>query len=143
MGAYLASKQAARMLTWAIADRPAAMPVTANALNPAYVLTDQAKNVGELLKVVVTLTTFRAQSPLDDADTAIWLAGSPDVEGITGKFWNKRQRVRCRLRHPSAVHQLATLVEQQLAGHLMIAATPCSFQVALDVNSTACREGRP
>lgn len=38
--AYRASKQASRMLTWALADRLKQTAVTANALNPGYVLTD-------------------------------------------------------------------------------------------------------
>jgi retinol dehydrogenase-12 len=115
MGAYRASKQATRMLTWALADRLRGRPVTANALNPGYVLTDLTINVGGLLKLAVALTSFRAQTPLDGADTAIWLAASPEVEGISGKFWNKRRKTRCRFRGTTAAHELWTLVEQQTA----------------------------
>jgi NAD(P)-dependent dehydrogenase (short-subunit alcohol dehydrogenase family) len=114
-GAYRASKQASRMLTWALADRLRGKPVTANTLNPGYVLTDLTRNVSGLLKLVVVLTSFWAQTALDGADTAIWLAASPEVEGITGKFWNKRREVRCRFRDTAAVEQLWTLVEQQVA----------------------------
>ena len=115
IGAYRASKQASRMLTWALADRLSGKPVTANALNPGYVLTDLTKNVGGLLKIAVVLTSFRAQTALDGADTAIWVAASPEVEGVTGKFWNKRHEIRCRFRSTAAVEQLWTLVEQQAA----------------------------
>lgn len=115
IGAYRASKQASRMLTWALAERLRGKQVTANALNPGYVLTDLTRNVGGLLKIVVVLTSFWAQTALDGADTAIWLAASPEVEGVTGKFWNKRREVRCRFRDTAAVEQLWTLVEQQVA----------------------------
>jgi retinol dehydrogenase 12 len=115
IGAYRASKQASRMLAWALAERLMGKPVTANALNPGYVLTDLTKNVGGLLKVVVVLTSLRAQTALDGADTTIWLAASPEVEGRTGKFWNKRREVRCRFRDTASVEQLWTLVEQQAA----------------------------
>lgn len=71
------------------------------------------KNVGGLLKLVVRLMSFRAQTPLDGADTAIWLAASPEVEGATGKFWNNRREVRYRFRDADAVDQLWVLVEQQ------------------------------
>jgi hypothetical protein len=79
------------------------------------VLTDLTRNVGGLLKVLVLLTSWRAQTPLDGADTTIWLAASPEVEGVTGKFWKNRRQVRCRFRDPMAVEQLWTLVEQQTA----------------------------
>jgi retinol dehydrogenase-12 len=114
-GAYRASKQAARMLTWALAERLRGTPVTANADSPGYVLSDLTRNVGGLLKVLVVLTSWRAQAPLDGADTTIWLAASPEVEGVTGKFWKNRREVRCKYRDPAALEQLWTLVEQQAA----------------------------
>ena len=114
-GAYRASKQAARMLTWGLAERLRGTPVTANADSPGYVLTDLTRNVGGLLKALVVLTSWRAQTPLDGADTTIWLAASPEVEGVTGKFWKNRHEVRCRFRDPAALEQLWTLVEQQAA----------------------------
>jgi NAD(P)-dependent dehydrogenase (short-subunit alcohol dehydrogenase family) len=113
-------EQASRMLTWALADRLRGIPVTVNALNPGFVVTDLTRRVGGLLKAVVVLTSFRAQTPLDGADTAIWLAASPEVDGITGKFWNKRREVRCRFRDTAAVRQLCTLVEQQTAATVPI-----------------------
>jgi NAD(P)-dependent dehydrogenase (short-subunit alcohol dehydrogenase family) len=115
IGAYRASKQASRMLTWALASRLHGGPVTANALNPGYVVTDLTRHAGGLVKVAVVLTSFRAQTALDGADTAIWLSASPEAEGITGKFWNKRHEVRCRFRDKAAVEQLWTLAEQQTA----------------------------
>jgi NAD(P)-dependent dehydrogenase (short-subunit alcohol dehydrogenase family) len=116
-GAYRASKQAARMLTWALAERLRGTPVTANADSPGYVLTDLTRNVGGLLKVLVVVTSWRAQTPLDGADTTIWLAASPEVEGVRGKFWKNRREVRCRFRDPAALEQLWALVEQQAAVH--------------------------
>lgn len=114
LGAYRASKQAGRMLTWALADRLRGTPITANALNPGYVQTDLTRNVGGLMKIAVTLTRLWAETPLDGADTAIWLAASPAVEGVTGKFWNNRREHRCRYRNAPAVERLWTLVEQQI-----------------------------
>jgi NAD(P)-dependent dehydrogenase (short-subunit alcohol dehydrogenase family) len=98
IGAYRASKQASRMLTWALVDRLEGQPVTANALNPGYVLTELTRNATGWLKVLVALTSFTAQSPLDGADTAIWLAASPEVEGVTARFWSKRREIACQER---------------------------------------------
>jgi retinol dehydrogenase-14 len=113
VGAYRASKQANRMLTWALAERLQGRPVTANALNPGYVLTELTTNVGGPMKILVRLTSFAAETPLDGADTAIWLAASPEVEGVTGKFWNKRREIRCRFRNAAMIEQLWALAEQQ------------------------------
>ena len=115
IAAYRASKQASRMLTWALADELKDEPVTANAVNPGYVLTPLTTNVTGLLKVLVVLTSFKAQSPVEGADTAIWAAGSPELEGVTGKFWNKRHEIRCRFRNTTEIQELRAVVEQQLS----------------------------
>jgi NAD(P)-dependent dehydrogenase (short-subunit alcohol dehydrogenase family) len=124
MGAYRASKQASRMLTWALAAELDDQPVTANAVNPGYVLTPLTRNVTGALKVLVVLTSFRAQTPLDGADTAIWAAATPEAEGITGRFWNKRREVRCRFRNPAQIEKLCAVVEQQLADAASSKANP-------------------
>jgi len=103
------------MLAWALADRLRGTPVTVNALSPGYVLTDLTRNVGGLLKIAVTLTSFRAQTPLEGADTAIWLAASPQVDGITGRFWKDRHEIPCKFRDEAAVARLWSIVEQQTA----------------------------
>ena len=87
--AYRQSKQAARMLTWALADDLKHAPVTANAVNPGYVLTPLTRNATGPLKLLIALTAFAAQTPLDGAGTTIWAAASPEPEGVTGRFWNK------------------------------------------------------
>ena len=115
LGAYRASKQAARMLAWALAGRLSGTAVTVNALNPGYVLTDLTRNAGGLVGVAVMLTRFWAQTALDGADTAIWLAASPEVEGTSGKFWSKRREIQCRFRDPAAIERVWALVEQQAA----------------------------
>ena len=113
-GAYRASKQAGRMLGWGLAARLRAGPVTVNAVNPGYVMTDLTRNVGGPLKALVTLTSFMAQTPAAGADTAIWLAASPDVEGVSGAFFNKRREIRCRYRDEAQIERLWTLVERDI-----------------------------
>jgi NAD(P)-dependent dehydrogenase (short-subunit alcohol dehydrogenase family) len=115
LGAYRASKQATRMLTWALADRLAASRITANALNPGYVLTELTLNAGGFVKALILMTKFKAVTSLEGADTAIWLAASPEVDAVTARFWNKRRETRCRFRDSPAVDELWALVEQQLA----------------------------
>jgi NAD(P)-dependent dehydrogenase (short-subunit alcohol dehydrogenase family) len=122
VAAYRASKQAARMLTWALADELKDERVTANAVNPGYVVTPLSPNVTGPLKLLISLTSFAAQGALDGADTTIWAAASPELEGITGKFWNKRHEIRCRFRRAAEINTLRTIVEQQLADASLLSA---------------------
>jgi NAD(P)-dependent dehydrogenase (short-subunit alcohol dehydrogenase family) len=139
IGAYRASKQAARMLTWALADQLENEPISANALNPGYVLTNLTTNVSGLLKVLVVLTSFKAQSPLVGADTAIWLAASPEIEGRTGRFWSKRREIPCKFRNPEDIQRLCAQIDQQLT-RVAPARVPCATEAsrgALGVNRGA------
>jgi NAD(P)-dependent dehydrogenase (short-subunit alcohol dehydrogenase family) len=113
--AYRAYKQAARILTWALADELKDKPVTANGVNPGYVLTPLTRNAAGPLKLLVALTGFAAQTAFDGADIIIWAATRPELEGVTGKFWTKRHEIPCRFRSPAEIHKLRAIVEQQLA----------------------------
>ena len=114
-GAYRAFKQASRMLTWALADDLKDKAVTANAVNPGYVLTPLTTNTKGPLKLLIALTRFAAQTPLDGADTALGAAASPDLEGVTNRFWTKRHEISCIFRDPAEIQKLRAIVEQQLA----------------------------
>jgi retinol dehydrogenase-13 len=114
LGSYRASKQAVQMLTFALAERLDPQHITANSLNPGYVLTELTTNVGGLLKALIVLTSFRAVSEAEGADTAIWLAASPAVDGVSGRFWNKRREARIKFCDPQEIEQLWALVERQL-----------------------------
>lgn len=78
-------------------------------------LTPLTKNVTGPLKALVVLTSFRAKTPVEGVDTTIWVAASPELDGLTGRFWNKRREVRCRFRDPAKLEQLCALVQHQLA----------------------------
>ena len=120
--AYRASKQAARMLTWALADDLKDEPITANAVNPGYVLTPLTRNTTGPLKLLIALTRFAAATPLDGADTTVWAAASPQLKGMTGKFWSKRRELRCPFRDPTEIEKLRAIVEQHLADASLLAA---------------------
>jgi hypothetical protein len=78
------------------------------------VLTPLTRNATGPLKFLIALTGFAAQTPLDGAGTAIWAAASPELNGVTGRFWNKRHEIRCRFRNPAEIQTLRAIVEQQL-----------------------------
>jgi NAD(P)-dependent dehydrogenase (short-subunit alcohol dehydrogenase family) len=116
IAAYRQSKQADRMLTWALAARLHGTGVTANAVHPGGVATgiyrDLRGCVGILARGWVRLAKA---SPREGADTPTWLAASPGVEGQSGKFWASRRELPCAFRDPEAVGRLWELCERMVA----------------------------
>jgi len=97
--AYAQSKQANRMLTWALARRLEGSGVTANAVHPGFVSTEIFGKGGGLAGLGLSLyAKLRARKPAEGADTVAWLAADPEVEGRSGLFWVDRQEHPCRFR---------------------------------------------
>jgi NAD(P)-dependent dehydrogenase (short-subunit alcohol dehydrogenase family) len=112
--AYSATKQANRMLTWAWAERLKADGITANALSPGLVNTELNRSVGGIFKALFTLTKLFAKTPEQGADTIVWLASSPEVAGVTGKFFEDRKEKPCKFREPAHVSRLWDVCQAQL-----------------------------
>ena len=91
MKAYARSKLANILFTYELARRVEGTGVTANALHPGHVATNIWRSnfpiVGPALKWLMGLI---ALSPEQGADTSIYLASSPDVSNVTGKYFVKR-----------------------------------------------------
>jgi hypothetical protein len=51
------------------------------------------RNVGWYTKVLFPLMRLMALSPEEGAETSIYLASSPDVTGVTGKYFVKKEPV--------------------------------------------------
>jgi NAD(P)-dependent dehydrogenase (short-subunit alcohol dehydrogenase family) len=83
------------LFTYELARRVGSNAVTANALHPGHVATDIWKTnfsfIGPALKWIMGLF---ALTPQQGADNSIWLASSPQVQGLTGKYFIKRQAVQ-------------------------------------------------
>jgi NAD(P)-dependent dehydrogenase (short-subunit alcohol dehydrogenase family) len=92
MKAYARSKLANVLFTYELARRLDGSQVAANALHPGHVATDMWKTsfpvVGPALRWVMG---FIALTPEQGADNTIYLASSPEVEGITGAYYVKRE----------------------------------------------------
>ena len=114
--AYAQSKQANRLWTWALARRLQGSGVTANALHPGGVNTALPGKGGGLLSLLAApWAKLFGKSPAEGADTAIWLAASPEVLGQNGKFWIDRHEVRCRFRDPEQEERVFRLCEEMTA----------------------------
>jgi len=111
--AYAQSKACDRMLTWAFARRLEGSGVTANAMAPGLVVKtglyrDTAPRIRLILRFVSLLF---GRSVAQGADTAIWLASSPDVNGVNSKFFDQRKEVSCQFRNVEAEEKLWSICE--------------------------------
>jgi hypothetical protein len=79
------------------------------------VLTPLTRNATGPLKLLIALTGFPAQTLLDGADTAIWAATSPELDGVTGKAGLGGTRSGADSASRREIHELGAIVEQQLA----------------------------
>jgi NAD(P)-dependent dehydrogenase (short-subunit alcohol dehydrogenase family) len=91
MGAYGQSKLANILFTTELARRLKDAGVTANCLHPGAVSTGFGRNDGRLFNLAIRAAQLFMLTPEQGADTIIYLATSPEVEGQTGKYFYKRR----------------------------------------------------
>jgi NAD(P)-dependent dehydrogenase (short-subunit alcohol dehydrogenase family) len=92
--AYGQSKLANLLFTNELARRLEGKNVTANALHPGFVASNFAMNNLGILKGPYSLVQkVVAISPEAGAQTSIYLASSPQVQGATGQYFDKKQAV--------------------------------------------------
>jgi len=115
--AYAQSKACNRMFTWALARRLEGIGVTANALAPGLVMqTGLYRDLSPVVRLILRLVSlFKGRSIAEGADTAVWLASSAEVEGVSGRFFDQRQEVPCKFRNVEAEETLWSICEK-LAG---------------------------
>jgi retinol dehydrogenase 14 len=106
---YSATKLMNLYFTFELARRLADSGVTVNALHPGFVASGFAMN-GDTrwLRLGIMVSRPFTRSPQKGAATAVWLAASDDVEGITGKYF-----VDCQEKAPSP-----TALDADAARHL-------------------------
>lgn len=90
--AYSDSKLENVLFTFELARRLGGSNVTANCLHPGFVKTAFGHgNSGFVTGLLKFAQNLMAITPEAGADTIIYLASSPDVEGVTGRYFEKRQ----------------------------------------------------
>jgi NAD(P)-dependent dehydrogenase (short-subunit alcohol dehydrogenase family) len=98
--AYCQSKLANVLFTRELARRLEGSGVTANALHPGLVNTRIFRGPGALRVVFRAMANLFGKTAEDGAKTSIYLAGSPEVAGVTGRYFD-----RCREVEPSKAAQ--------------------------------------
>ena len=98
--AYGRSKLANILLTRELARRLAGTGVIANCLHPGFVATRFGDSSGGWTSRLIPWAKMFAISPEQGADTIVYLASSPEVEGVTGEYFVKR-----KIERPSAAAQ--------------------------------------
>ncbi|EYF05172.1 oxidoreductase, short chain dehydrogenase/reductase family [Chondromyces apiculatus DSM 436] len=93
---YGISKLCNILFTRELSRRLAGSGVTVNSLHPGAVATGLGGNNGPWAKRVLKLLRPFFLTPEKGADTAVYLASSPEVEGVTGEYFVKR-----KVRRPS------------------------------------------
>ena len=88
-GQYSQSKLANVLFTRELAKKLAGTGVTANCLHPGFVSTNFTTGEGLSFWVMKQAARVLAISPQEGAKTTIYLASSPEVEGVTGKYFSK------------------------------------------------------
>ena len=95
MTAYGQSKLANVLFTYELARRLIDTGITANALHPGLVRTGLGtKHIYCLLIPFVWLGLRMGMSPEDGAKTSLLLASSPELEGVSGKYYSSGKEVR-------------------------------------------------
>src|SRR6266480_3304768 len=90
MRVYGQSKLAVVLFTYELARRLQGMGVTANCLHPGFVATHFGqRDAGAAFRLLVKVIGSFGTSPEKGAKTSIYLASSPDVEGVTGTYFVK------------------------------------------------------
>ncbi|GHO78230.1 short-chain dehydrogenase [Ktedonobacter sp. SOSP1-85] len=87
--AYADSKLAQLYYTYELADRLKGTGITVNALHPGAVATNFNDNLRGLVRLIGTFNNLVGTSAEKGAQTTLYLATSPEVEGVSGKYFSK------------------------------------------------------
>ncbi|HYB04746.1 MAG TPA: SDR family oxidoreductase [Nitrososphaerales archaeon] len=90
MKSYCQSKLAQVLFTHELAKKLEGTGVTVNAVHPGAVRTRWGDEAGAL-GIGIRIARPFMLSPEKGAQTPIYVATSPEVEGITGKYWEKKK----------------------------------------------------
>jgi NAD(P)-dependent dehydrogenase (short-subunit alcohol dehydrogenase family) len=113
---YSRTKLANILFTYELARRLGGAGVTVNCLTPGVVATRMLGDYMGAPRGAGVDSTFGA-SPEEGAETSIYLAASPDVEGVTGRYFvGKKPAASSRESHDEAAARRLWEVSERLTG---------------------------
>lgn len=114
--AYSQSKLANVLFTYELARHLEGSGVTANALHPGGVATGFGSGTGFMGWVFKLIRPFLL-TPEQGAETQIYLASSPEVADISGKYFDKKKPVKSsQISYDTAVAQRLWQISKELTG---------------------------
>ena len=115
--AYCQSKLANILFTYELTRRLAGTGVTANTVHPGFVATGFGRNNPGLFALCMRLAQLAALSPAQGAETLIYLASSPAVQGVTGEYFVKKRPVKSsKASYDQAAARRLWQLSEQLTG---------------------------
>lgn len=90
---YGMTKLANIMFTYELAERLKGTGVTATCMHPGAVNTRFGANNSGPMTILFRLSKPFMRTPEQGADTVVWLASSPEVEGVTGRYYADRKPI--------------------------------------------------
>jgi NAD(P)-dependent dehydrogenase (short-subunit alcohol dehydrogenase family) len=115
--AYAQSKLANVMFTYELADRLAGTGVIVNCVHPGMVASGFGQNNSGWMRLGINLMRPFMKSPAQGARTPIYVASSPDVAGLSGKYFMDRKAVRSsRSSYDAAIRHRLWQISAQMTG---------------------------
>jgi NAD(P)-dependent dehydrogenase (short-subunit alcohol dehydrogenase family) len=115
--AYGQAKLADLLFTYELARRLEGTGVTANALHPGFVATNIGQQHWLLRPFMKIVYAFGARSPEEGAQTSIYLASSPEVENVSGKYFIDKEPTRSSdASHDQETAQKLWAISEEMVG---------------------------
>ncbi|MFX1569632.1 MAG: SDR family oxidoreductase [Promethearchaeota archaeon] len=89
--AYAQSKLAVVLFTYEFARKIKGTGVSVNCLHPGYVKTKMIRNFRPFVKYFYHIVGLFMLTPKKGAKTSIYLASSPEIDGISGKYFKRKK----------------------------------------------------
>jgi retinol dehydrogenase 14 len=114
---YGMTKLANIMFTYELAERLNGTGVSANCVHPGSVSTNFGQNNrGPMALFFRTFKPFM-RSPEQGADTLVWLSSSPEVDGISGKYFSDRKEIEAKkVAYERAARRRLWEISEELTG---------------------------
>jgi NAD(P)-dependent dehydrogenase (short-subunit alcohol dehydrogenase family) len=115
--AYTQSKLANIVFTYELARRLAGTGVTVNCLHPGVVASNFGNAGPTLIRLGVRIGRPFMKAPARGAETSIYLASAPEVQGVSGKYFVSRREARSSHESydPAVAERLWTVSEELTA----------------------------